>query len=161
MVRNESYTIDSIAQALFIVNRHAKTAPNPRQLYNMKKQAITKLLNENRATKVGLHFSDHPKLSHQHSTLLIKVSDYYFHIPPTKDDFKQMKHLGNLDKDYRNPKPQMSLTQAKKILSKLLGWKYPDTNKSDDQKQRYSSYFTPSSLGQLNSSTHKNKYWKY
>ncbi|MRH41870.1 hypothetical protein GH741_04180 [Aquibacillus halophilus] len=145
---DNSNSTEHIAKALFIVNRHAKTALNPRYLYNMKKQAIHKLLQENSATKIGLHFSDHPKFSHQHSTLLVKVSNYYFHIPPTKQDFKTMEHLGNVDQNYRNPKPQMSLSQAKKILSRFLNWTYPDPQHTEEKKT-YSSYFTPSSLGQL------------
>ncbi|WP_138415133.1 YkyB family protein [Aquibacillus sediminis] len=140
-------SLESIAQALFIVNRHAKTALEPKQLYHLKKHTITKLLKENRATKVGLHFSDHPKFSHQHSTLLVKVSDYYFHIPPTKEDFKTMKHLGNVDKNYRNPKPQMSLSHAKKVLSNYLNWSLSEMNKPRN-KRTHSTYFTPSSLGQ-------------
>ncbi|MCT2534334.1 YkyB family protein [Aquibacillus koreensis] len=156
MTNEEHNQVNELAKALFIVNRHAKTAPNPRQLYALKKQTISKLLNQKKATKVGLHFSDHPKLSHQHSTLLIKVSDYYFHIPPSKEDFKTLKHLGNLDENYRNPKPKMSLTYAKKILSNFLGIKYPEANKNMGQKRNYSSYFTPSSLGQLNHTPRRN-----
>ncbi|SDL79372.1 YkyB family protein [Sediminibacillus halophilus] len=143
---NKTNNLNDIAKALFIVNRHAKTAPNPRPLYDMKKQAINKLLRENHAEKVGLHFSDRPKLSRQHSTLLVKVSDFYFHIPPAKQDFQEVKHLGATDKNFRNPKPQMSLTQAKKILSSYLGWSFPE-KKETDRKQP-SSYYTPSSLGQ-------------
>ncbi|MBM7572207.1 YkyB family protein [Aquibacillus albus] len=151
--------INEIAQALFVVNRHAKTAPNPRFLYSMKKQTIHKLLKNNQALKVGLHFSDHPKLSHQHSTVLVKVGEYFFHIPPMKQDFKDLKHLGNVDSNYRNPKPQMSLSQAKKILSNYLDWSLE--TKQHHQKERYPSYFTPSSLGQLNGSPFKKKKWRY
>ncbi|WP_226034558.1 YkyB family protein [Aquibacillus saliphilus] len=157
---NTTNSIENIAKALFIVNRHAKTAPNPRYLYNMKKQAIHKLLQDNSAKKIGLHFSDHPKFSHQHSTLLVKVSNYYFHIPPTKQDFKTMEHLGNLDQNYRNPKPQMSLSQAKKVLSHLLNWPYPDPKKTEEKKT-YSSYFTPSSLGQLTRPKYKKRDQRY
>ncbi|SDJ75790.1 YkyB family protein [Sediminibacillus albus] len=144
---NKLKNLDDIAKALFIVNRHAKTAPNPRRLYDLKKQTINKLLKEKQAHKVGLHFSDHPKYSRQHSTLLVKVSDYYFHIPPTKQDFSEVKHLGSVDRDFRNPKPQMGLSQAKKILSHYLGWPFPD-NPEPNLKKPASSYYTPSSLGQ-------------
>ncbi|WP_407268172.1 YkyB family protein [Radiobacillus sp. PE A8.2] len=154
MSDTDQTNIDNIAKALFVVNRHAKTAPIPRQLYTMKKQAILKLIKQEQATKVGLHFSDHPKFSHQHSTLLVKVSNYYFHIPPSKEDFKALEHLGNVDKDYRNPKPQMSLSQAKRILSKFLGWN-ESKQKEFDHKKPYSSYFTASSLGQISRSPYK------
>ncbi|KKE79090.1 hypothetical protein DEJ64_17160 [Bacilli bacterium] len=109
-------SLKEIAKALFIINRHAKTAPEPKHLYYIKKETINKLLKEKKAIKMGLHFSDHPKLSNQHSTLLVKVDDYYFHIPPTKEDFKGLKHLGSLDQNYRNPQTKMSLSKAKKIV---------------------------------------------
>lgn len=118
-----SNSINDIAQALFVVNRHAKTAPDPRHLYTLKKKTIQQLLHRNQAKKLGLHYSDHPKLSHQHSTLLVQVADYCFHIPPKKEDFQNLKHLGNVDHAYRNPKPNLSLSRAKKILYKYLDWK--------------------------------------
>src|SRR5699024_941504 len=62
-----------IAQALYTINRHAKAAPKPQHLYTIKKEAIEKLLKEKKAKKIGLHFSNNPKYSNQHSTLLIKV----------------------------------------------------------------------------------------
>ena len=108
--------VREIAKALYTVNRHAKTAPEPRHLYYIKKEAINRLLKENKAERIGLHFSEHPKLSNQHSTLLVKVDDYYFHILPTKKDFEQLRHLGSLDQNYRNPQAKMSLSQAKKII---------------------------------------------
>ncbi|MFB1051589.1 YkyB family protein [Paraliobacillus sp. JSM ZJ581] len=143
--------LNQIAKALFVINRHAKTALNPRELYNLKKQAINELLKNDNAEKVGLHYSDHPKLSHQHSTLLVKVGNYYFHILPNKQDFKDVKHLGNIDKSYRNPKTKMSLTQAKKIICAYLNIDIPK------QKRTYSSYYTPSSLGRWNQSYFKGK----
>lgn len=142
--------IEQIAKALFVINRHAKTALNPKDLYYLKKQAIAKLLDNNEAQKVGLHYSDRPKLSHQHSTLLVKVGNYYFHILPNKHDFKEVKHLGNIDKNYRNPKTKMSLSQAKKIICTYLNIDLPKTKKT------YSSYYTPSSLGRWNQSYFKN-----
>src|SRR5690625_988419 len=108
--------IKDIAEALFTINRHAKTAPEPQHLYYIKREAIHKLLKENRANKIGLHFSDHPKLSNQHSTLLIRLDNYYFHILPEKKDFEEFEHLGALDQNYRNPRPKVSLSQAKKVI---------------------------------------------
>lgn len=151
MDKDTSPQINEIARALFIINRHAKTALNPKELYTIKKQAIGKLLDNQDAKKVGMHFSERPKLSRQHSTLLVQVGEYFFHVPPNKNDFKEVKHLGDLDKDFRNPKTQMSLTHAKKVVCNYLGIPYPK-----DQKV-YSSYYTPSSLGQPNCSFYKNK----
>ncbi|WP_405100626.1 YkyB family protein [Oceanobacillus sp. FSL H7-0719] len=139
--------LHDIAQAIFTVNRHAKTAPEPQHLYFVKKEAINKLLKEKCAKKVGLHFSERPKYSNQHSTLLVKVADYYFHIPPTKEDFKELEHLGSLDKDYRNPQSKMSLSQAKRILYPYINWK--PVKKVKKEKSYSSAYFTPSSLGKM------------
>jgi len=138
--------IDKLARALFIINRHAKTALEPKHLYFIKKETINKLLKEKRAIKVGLHFSDHPKFSNQHSTLLVQVADYYFHIPPTKDDFNELKHLGSLNQNYRNPQTKMPLSQAKRILYSYINWK---PAKSSNSQKRFSSYYTPSFLGKM------------
>lgn len=139
--------LNNLAQAIFTINRHAKTAPEPQHLYYIKKESINRLLKEKKAQKIGLHFSKRPKFSNQHSTLLVKVDNYYFHIPPSKEDFKQLKHLGELDKNYRNPRTKMSLSQAKRIVYQYIDWK---DNKPTKKRPRYSSaYFTPSSLGKM------------
>ncbi|WP_112180701.1 YkyB family protein [Paraliobacillus zengyii] len=151
MKKEKSTNIEEIAKALFIINRHAKTALNPSDLYNLKKKTITKLLENKNAEKIGLHFSDRPKLSRQHSTLLVKVGSYYFHIPPNKQDFKEVEHLGNIDQNYRNPKTKLSLTQAKKVLYGFLEIPYPVEEKT------CSAYYTPSSLGRWNQSYFKNR----
>ncbi|MEC5426033.1 YkyB family protein [Virgibacillus sp. C22-A2] len=146
-----------IAKALYTVNRHAKTAPEPQHLYFIKKEAINRLLSEKRAEKIGLHFSEHPKFSNQHSTLLVKVDAYYFHIPPTKQDFKELEHLGSLDQNYRNPQAKMALSQAKNVIYRYIDWK--PKKKKITQKQYSSSYFTPSSLGKMEwppKKTHRN-----
>ncbi|GAB3068368.1 YkyB family protein [Virgibacillus ainsalahensis] len=140
--------ISDLARALFTINRHAKTAPEPKHLYFIKKEAINRLLKEKKAEKVGLHFSDHPKFSNQHSTLLVKVDNYYFHVPPSKDDFKELEHLGTLDQNYRNPQTKMSLSQAKKIVYRYIDWK-PKKQPHKPRRKYASSYFTPSSLGKM------------
>jgi len=143
--KKEKYSVSDIAKAIFTVNRHAKAAPKPQHLYEIKKQAIEKLLKEKKAKKIGLHFSNNPKLSNQHSTLLVKVANYYFHMPPSKEDFQTLKHLGSLDEDFRNPRTKMALSYAKKIIYNYIDWQPP---KSVKQK-RFSSYYTPSSLGKM------------
>ncbi|MEC2075180.1 YkyB family protein [Metabacillus fastidiosus] len=114
-------TTKNLARAIFIVNRHAKTAPNPKFLYHLKKKALLKLINEGKAKKEGLHFSKNPKYSKQQSDVLISAGEYYFHIPPAKDDFEQLPHLGSLSQDYRNPRTHMSLSVAKKLLQSYTG----------------------------------------
>ncbi|WP_226578222.1 YkyB family protein [Halobacillus litoralis] len=132
-----------LAESLFIVNRHAKTAPEPKHLYDIKKHTIDKLLKENRAKKVGLHFSDHPKFSQQHSTLLIEIGGFYFHIPANKEDFQELEHLGKVDQSYRNPKPKLSLSRAKRNLYHYLNWKPPKK-----QVHAFQTTAQPSMLGQ-------------
>ncbi|WP_067730072.1 YkyB family protein [Oceanobacillus damuensis] len=144
----QEISLHHLAQAVFTINRHAKTAPEPQHLYQIKKDTINKLLKENKAEKVGLHFSDHPKLSNQHSTLLVKVDEYYFHIPPSKEDFKNLKHLGSLDQNYRNPQTKMSLSQAKRVVYQYIDWK-AEKKPQTRQKRYTSSYYTPSSLGKM------------
>lgn len=114
-------TIENLSQAIFIVNRHAKTAPNPKFLYKLKHTSLKRLLEEGKATKVGLHFSENPKNSQQQSDVLVQCGRYTFHIPPTKDDFADLPHLGKLDDHVRNPKASLSLTTAKAILSSYTG----------------------------------------
>jgi hypothetical protein len=114
-------TIDNLAKAIFTVNRHAKTALNPAFLYLLKKKAIEKLISEGKAKKVGLHFSPNPKNSRQQSDVLVSVGDYYFHIPPAKEDFANLPHLGALNDSYRNPVTKMPLSQAKALLQTYTG----------------------------------------
>nr|WP_219914578.1 YkyB family protein [Thalassobacillus sp. CUG 92003] len=139
-----------MAESLFIVNRHAKTALEPKHLYDLKKYTIQKLLRESRAKKIGLHYSEHPKKSQQHSTLLIQVGNYYFHVPADKKDFQQVKHLGKVDQNFRNPKPKLSLSRAKKTLYHYLNWKAPQST--------YNNYYSqPSMLGRMNVSPWNNR----
>lgn len=142
-------SVNDVAQALFVINRHAKTAIDPKELYGLKKQTIDQLLKTKQAKKMGLQYSKRPKLSHQHSTLLVKVGQYFFHIPPTKQDFKTFEHLGELDQNYRNPPVRMSLKQSKRILNNYLG-----INEPSHPSKNKSSYM-PSLLGRWNYAYHK------
>ncbi|WP_391208238.1 YkyB family protein [Psychrobacillus sp. L4] len=112
---------ERIATAIYTVNRHAKTAIDNKPLYELKKLALTKMLAENKAKKIGLHFVRNPKFSQQQSSVLIQCADYYFHIIPVKEDFKNLPHLGNLDDTYRNPIRKMNLRMAKQLLSDYIG----------------------------------------
>ncbi|WHT46877.1 YkyB family protein [Sporosarcina thermotolerans] len=70
--------IRQIAIAIYTVNRHAKTAPNNRVLYELKNSSIRKLLRLGYAQKIGLHFIENPQLSKQSSTVLVKCGDFLF-----------------------------------------------------------------------------------
>jgi hypothetical protein len=127
-------TISNLSQAIFTVNRHAKTAPNPKQLYTLKHEALKKLLREGKAKKVGLHFSQNPGNSQQRSDVLVVCDQYSFHIPPTKSDFVDLPHLGKLDDHIRNPKSTLSLNQAKKLLQSYTGLKEQDPPLTNSHK---------------------------
>ncbi|PFA69387.1 hypothetical protein CN378_04190 [Bacillus sp. AFS015802] len=116
-----STSVITLSQAIFTVNRHAKTAGNPKYLYSLKKRALMKMIKEGKAKKVGLHFSNNPKNSQQQSDVLIDCGEYTFHLPPSKEDFKELPHLGSLDQGSRNPKCKMGLQQAKGILERYTG----------------------------------------
>jgi hypothetical protein len=118
---NGTTTIENLAQAVFIVNRHAKTAPNPKFLYKLKHEALKKLIEEGKAKKIGLHFSKNPRNSQQQSDVLVECGRYTFHIPPVKSDFSELPHLGKLDVGIRNPKTSLSLNQAKSVLQTYTG----------------------------------------
>ncbi|TWT07357.1 hypothetical protein FQV26_05970 [Planococcus sp. CPCC 101016] len=110
-----------IAQAIFTVNRHAKTAPDNQYLYALKKEALNSMIEQQRAQKIGLHFSKNPQKSQQQSSVLVKCGNYYFHMLPKKEDFSSLEHLGHLDDTYRNPPSRMNLKVAKEILRVLTG----------------------------------------
>lgn len=117
----EKYPVTIIAQAIYSVNKHAKTALDNRFLYSLKKNALEKLISQKHAEKVGLHFVRSPKRSQQQSSVLISCADYFFHTIPEKNDFKVLPHLGHLDDTYRNPIRRMGLNRAKEILIDFLG----------------------------------------
>ncbi|WAA13223.1 YkyB family protein [Fervidibacillus halotolerans] len=126
----QTFPVDLLSKALFIVNRHAKTAPDSKYLYQLKHAAIKKMLSEGKAKKIGLHFSRNPRFSQQQLDVLISCGNYYFHIPPTKDDIQQLKNLGKLDDSVRNPKTILSLKEAKRILERYTGLKKREKTKS-------------------------------
>ncbi|MDW0115903.1 YkyB family protein [Sporosarcina thermotolerans] len=117
--------IRQIAIAIYTVNRHAKTAPNNRVLYELKNSSIRKLLRLGYAQKIGLHFIENPQLSKQSSTVLVKCGDFLFHTLPEKEDFKSLPHLGNQDETFRNPQERMNLKTAKEILSDFIDEQNP------------------------------------
>jgi hypothetical protein len=131
-----SLTIENLAQAIFIVNRHAKTATNPKYLYKLKQESLKKLLKEGKAKKVGLHFSENPRNSQQQSDVLVECGKYTFHIPPTKSDFQELPHLGKLDGRVRNPKAVLSLGLAKTLLQTYTGLSETDQQSLTSKNQR-------------------------
>ncbi len=119
------FSVENLSKAIFVINKHAKAATEPKFLYDLKKKALEKLMANGKAKKLGLHFSKNPKLSRQTSTVLISCGDYLFHLPPSKEDFQNLPHLGDLDEGQRNPKTLISLRQAKTLLMAYTGMKEP------------------------------------
>ncbi|MGM9928230.1 MAG: YkyB family protein [Bacillus sp. (in: firmicutes)] len=145
-----------LSQAIFIVNKHAKAAPMPKVLYDLKKSAIQKMLKEGKAQKIGLHFSNNPKNAKQQSDVIVQCGEYFFHLPPSKEDIKTLPHLGSRDTNKRNPKTHMSLSRAKAIIHSYIGsHSYNPKTYSSHQGQSYfqqnnkrtSNIFTSSFLG--------------
>ncbi|MDQ0198411.1 YkyB family protein [Neobacillus ginsengisoli] len=133
---NFDLTIENLAQAVFIVNRHAKTAPNPKFLYKLKHESLKKLIDEGKAKKIGLHFSENPHNSQQQSDVLVECGRYTFHIPPIRVDFTELPHLGKLDGRVRNPKATLSLNQAKAILQSYTGISESKPPSNNNRNQR-------------------------
>ncbi|WP_336823373.1 YkyB family protein [Sporosarcina sp. USHLN248] len=113
--------VRKIAIAIYTINRHAKTAPDNKQLYMLKNMAIQKLIKTGNATKIGLHYIEQPKFSRQSSTVLVQCSDFLFHTLPEKEDFTSLPHLGDQNQSYRNPQERMGLQAAKTIVENFLG----------------------------------------
>ncbi|MCZ2258946.1 YkyB family protein [Sporosarcina sp. G11-34] len=117
-----NHAVRQLAIAIYTVNRHAKTAPDNRHLYMLKKMSLDKLIRTGNAEKIGLHFVENPKFSKQHSTTLIRCDEFLFHTIPEKDDFTTLPHLGHQDQTSRNPQERMSLKIARDLLSKYLDY---------------------------------------
>lgn len=113
--------VRQLAIAVYTVNRHAKTAPDNRELYTLKNKTIERLLQSGDAQKIGLHFIDNPQLSKQSSTVLVKCGDFLFHTLPEKGDFTSLPHLGEQDQTFRNPQERMNLKAAKELLVNFVG----------------------------------------
>lgn len=126
--------IYEIGEAIYTINRHVKTATNRKPLYTLKRDAIDQLLRDGFAKKVGLQYVPRPKNSQQFSTLLIKIGPFLFHTKPTKQDFKELPHLGNPDETHRNPKVRLNLTTAKKRLHEYLGQSMTTQKKTKNKK---------------------------
>lgn len=132
--------LESIKQALYSVNRHAKTAISKHELYDLKYQTLQKLIKIGHAKKMCLEYSTRSGKAQQSTVVLVKVGmknegePLYFHMIPEKDDFKSLKHTGTvITQGLHNPKSTMSLTLAKKLLQEFIG---KESKKANTQKPR-------------------------
>jgi hypothetical protein len=123
-----NYDIELIAQAIYSVNRHVKTATDKRELYDLKSKALTKLIKIGHAQKIWLEYSTQSKNAKQNTVVLVKVGiktkgkPHYFHMLPEKEDFLSLKHkqIVGVQELLRNPKSSLSLKMAKEILVKFI-----------------------------------------
>ncbi|RKD26843.1 hypothetical protein BEP19_16660 [Ammoniphilus oxalaticus] len=141
-------TIGNLAKALFVVNRHAKTSPQPQKLYQLKTDVIEKLITEGKAEKVGLQQSPNPSKFHQQTcNTLVKVEEYGFHIISTREDLLELPHLGEWSEDFRNPTDTFPLRQAVQLLEQysqpIKRKSVPSQRRVSNQGQRQSSFFDP------------------
>lgn len=76
-------TVENLAQAIFTVNRHAKTAPNPKYLYKLKHEALKKMISEGKAKKSDsiFHKTQNCVNSSQQSLLFAVIIPFIFHRP--------------------------------------------------------------------------------
>jgi len=138
-----SIDIKAIAKALFVINKNSKTALNPHVLYELKRQVIKKLLSEGLAKKIAIHRFP-GRRSVNTFAVNVKVEDYYFHIPATKDDFKNLPII-SVNDNFRNEKVyDFTLKQSKNILYDFLNYDEKELNKKPDtppwQSSPYLSY---------------------
>lgn len=136
--------LKELAEAIYIVNKHAKTAIDSRYLYELKKESIEKLIKEKKAIKKGLHFSPNPKFCQQRVDTVVEIQQYLFHLPSSKEDRELLPHLGKRDEHYRNPKTNFSLKKAKAILEQFLG---KEKKEPTPKKELNKTIFLSSYLG--------------
>lgn len=141
-IHETSFPVEKLAKALFIVNRHAKTAPDSKFLYQLKHETIKKMLIEGKAEKIGLHYSRNPRFSQQALDVLISCGRYYFHIPPSKEDIHTLKNLGTLDDNIRNPKTVFPLKEAKRLLQSYTGIKQEPPKSIQKQHPHWKQPYT-------------------
>lgn len=139
--------VRQIAIAIYTVNRHAKTAPDNKHLYYLKKAAIDQLIQSGKAKKIGLHFSDNTKYSQQHSTTLVKCQDFLFHTLSEKEDFKTLPHLGQQNHTSRNPRERMNLRTARNILQNYIGYVSPKAGQKKKSERPKKNHRKPSATG--------------
>lgn len=112
--------LETILSAVYTVNNHAKNVRNPQYLYFLKRETLTRLIEIKYAEKVGLYFNSKAK-PFKRPSLLIQSLNFYFHLPPHKEDIQLLPHLDNHNPYYKNPKRHINLKQSKKILEQFVG----------------------------------------
>ena len=127
-IQRRNFTTDEIAQAIYVVNRRAKTVPDASMLYALKHDAIKKLVAEQRATRLCVHRFKRVQQFHSIRNLkidintiftLVSCGEYIFHYPANHQDIKDLLFQQKID-GIRNPRSEMSYSSAKRILFEYL-----------------------------------------
>lgn len=126
-----NYSTEEIAGAIQVVNRYAKAALNPKQLYWLKKLSIQRLISEGRATVLGYHHFGGNDYIKQNPVLIIQCGEFRFHQNPQPGDLQKYEFL-NDQHNFKNPRVRMSLSLAREILSKY-GYPTPKTSSKSPQ----------------------------
>jgi hypothetical protein len=109
----------NIVQAIYIINRAAKMSRRSKTLYTLKRSALLKLLRENSAYVVGLHYYSSQRCSTPRYYLLICSHNYFFHLVPKHNDLSTHPTVTAI-KYHRNPLVTMPLDNAIKIVSTYI-----------------------------------------
>lgn len=107
----QKLTTLTIVESIFIINRRVKQVSDPSLLYNLKHDAIAKLLKENKATKLYLH-----RYSRKIIFVIVECEGgYLFHYPADQTDLKQLEYR-EVVLNHRNPPTTLSYFKAKRTL---------------------------------------------
>lgn len=126
--QSRDFNTNEIAQAIYVINRRAKVAPDSSALYSLKHAAIKKLLSEQRATKLCIHRFKRvhqfhsildSKVDVQTTFILVSCGEYIFHYPAEKQDLKDLQYKKKIV-SIRNPHSELRYSSAKRILLQYL-----------------------------------------
>jgi hypothetical protein len=109
----------TIAEAIYVINRHAKTTTDTERFYKLKRAALLKLLRENSAYVVGLQYHASRLSTTPRKYVLICCHNYFFHLVPTEYDLSSLPNV--VRNNYqRNRRVEISLETAIQIISSYL-----------------------------------------
>lgn len=105
---------ERIAEALEVINQHAKMKSDFPDFDKLKNEVLTKLIKYKLARKIGLQRDPQDK---KQVLTIVEVGDFCFHILPTESDIQDLYFLFLY---FRNPKPTMELEEAKVVILTFL-----------------------------------------
>ncbi|WP_099363777.1 YkyB family protein [Fredinandcohnia onubensis] len=109
--------VEQIAQAIQVINRHAKTPKDFPDFYKLKNDAIKLSIKKGYAKKIGLDYYYYPHMGRKEIFTSIQIDRYFFHTTPTDSDLRNLKMIY---RRYRNPNICMSLKEAETVILTFL-----------------------------------------